>query len=43
MKPGELVMRAYVENKLYKTKELVGFIEEASILQTENEPGLVSR
>ncbi len=41
MKPGELVMRAYVENKLYKTKELVGFIEEASILQTENEPGLV--
>ncbi|MEK9135150.1 MAG: DUF4037 domain-containing protein [Patescibacteria group bacterium] len=41
MEIEELAMRAYVENKLYKTKELVEFVEKASILQTENEPGLV--
>lgn len=41
MNPEELLVRIYVENKLYKIQELTSYIEKASILWTENDPGLV--
>jgi len=41
MNTEEVLARIYIENKLYKTQELAPYIKEASILWTENDPGLV--
>lgn len=41
MTTEEILMRAYVENKLYRTQELVPYLEKAAILWTENDPGLI--
>jgi len=41
MNSEEILVRRYVENKLYKIPELASYIGEASILWTENDPGLV--
>lgn len=41
MTSEDAVLRRYVKNKLYNAPELKPYLEEASIVRTENDPGLV--